>query len=198
MNTITKLAACAALTITSPLAFADGFVRPLVELVSPHLAGYSTKAGIGVVVGSQFGKQREHEISFECAGTQWNTAQVTSAGVAAVSERFVSYLVNYRYHFGSATAPVRFYVGPAVGLTNNNVSFAVARTSGVVADQDSLWCLTWSASAGLTWALSTRIDLDLGYRYLHVQPQNATLAGSAFNGETVQANVVYAGVGFRF
>jgi len=198
MNTITKLAACAAFILISTPTFADGFVRPLVEFISPHEEGYSTKAGAGVAVGTLFGPQRQHEISFECAGTRWNTAQVTSAGVAAVSERFVSCLLNYRYHFGPATAPVRFFAGPALGVTNNSIDLAWVRSSGVAAGRASPWSFTWSGSAGIGFKLTEKIELDAGYRFLHVQSYNTIIAGSAYLGRASEADVFYAGVGFRF
>jgi opacity protein-like surface antigen len=198
MNTITKTAACAAMLLLNLPVFAEGFVRPLVEFISPETDGYSTRAGVGAVVGSQFGKQEEHELSFEAAGTQWNTARVSSVGAVALQERFVTCLLNYRYHFGPATAPVRFYAGPSLGYTNNDVSGAVTGAHGVTAGRESIWNLTWSGSAGLTFKLSEKIELDVGYRFLHVQPRDTTLAGYAFKGEAVKAHVVYAGVGFRF
>jgi opacity protein-like surface antigen len=198
MNTITKLAACAAFTIISTSAFAEAFVLPLVEFISLNEEGYSTKAGAGAVVGTRLGTQREHEISFECGGTQWNTAQVAPSGVLAAHERFVLCLLNYRYHFGSATAPVRFYAGPALGLTNHSIDIAWARWSNVGAGQDSPWSFTWSGSAGIRFKLTEKIELDAGCRYLHVQSNNATLAGDTHTGKALEAHAFYAGAEFRF
>ena len=198
MKMLKITAACAALLLISQPAFAEAFVRPFLEVISPNRDGYSSKVGAGVAVGTNLGAEREQEVSLEFAGAQWNTSEVSTAGIAAVRQRFVTCLVNYRYHVGPASAPVRFYVGPAIGMTNNRTSLATVGPASIYAGDDSTWSFTWSGSAGLDIKLTERFHLDVGYRFLHVNATDTRIHNITYPGDVLEANIAYAGVSFRF
>ncbi len=72
--------------------------------------------------------------------------------------------------------PASFYVGSGVGFSATEID----GTSNVVNGKDDIIDFAWNVGAGFNYALTDRVDLSAGYRYVGIGDQEIEL----FNGNT--------------
>lgn len=203
MNSVSRvvLAALGAATLATASS-AEYFIRPLIAHVDPDQDGYSSATGFGLAGGRYFGPKLQHELSVDLTFTKWeDSANMGSMGSVSAEEAHMPVLVHYKYHFAlsDGPSPLRLYVGPGLGMTQTELDLRGTVTGlGTFADSDSNWNFTWAASVGIIFKLSPKVDLDFGYRYLHVKGSDYNLLGGTFEAEDGKASVFYGGVGFRF
>jgi len=199
MNTKIKVVALATLIITlGASAKAEGFLRPSILFVSPGMAGASDATGESLAFGTRFGAQAEHELSIEGNWVQWDEKTSYAGFAVSGSLKYAPYLANYRYYFGQKDSPVRLYFGPSVGIAITKVSVTATGPGVNVAAGGSTTSAAYGGTAGLVIRLAEKVDLDVGYRYLYVKGSNVSVAGVTAQLDDAKANVLYAGVSFRF
>jgi opacity protein-like surface antigen len=173
------------------------FIRPLVYWVHPTAEGYSDAGAAGLSFGAVSGAKKEHEISVEFAYTYWSSSQTAPGFSVSGKEHYLPILMNYRYLFGSEQSKVRFYVGPSIGFTRNWIEVKGRSNYATYSVTTGDWSFTVSGSAGVLIKLANKIDLDVGYRYLHSDGGKYTVAGYRFEGEAGKAHMFYGGLNFR-
>ncbi len=199
MNTTTKLVALATLfTALSGSANAEGFVRPSLLFVSPTMAGASTATGFGFAAGGRFGPRSEHEISLEGDWVKWDESASYAGYRVSGALKYTPILVNYRYYFGSAASPARFYLSPTSGFAGTTAEVSAIGPEVNLGIGDTTWSFAWGAGAGVAIRLAPKIDLDVGYRFLCVKGSDVTISGTTVTLDDARAHILYAGVSFRF
>lgn len=173
-------------------------IRPTAYYVKPTAGEYSGALAGGLLIGSEFGLQKEHEVSTEWAYTWWDSSASVPGISLSAREHYMPFLVNYRYHFGPQTQSFRVYAGPSVGFTYSkidvNARIGSVRTNLSTND----WTLTVSGTIGALIKLSQSVSLDLGYRYLHTEAGTYSIGGYSFEGNAATAHMAYTGLNFRF
>ena len=184
-------------------AMAEMFVRPSVMYVSFQNSGYSNKTGLSLAAGTTLGAGAEHELGLEIVLMDWALSQDLNAGGPFVfpttgSGHLVPYLANYRYRFGAKDAQLRYYLGPSLGLANYRGDLTQIR-SGVIANATvSQWSAVYGGTVGVTVKLTDMLELDVGYRYLHVASIDPGSGSNRIPMDATQVNLLHVGLGFRF
>ena len=183
-----------------PMAHAaESYLRPIISNVSPSTEGYSNAVAGGLSAGFYWGPRGQHEINYEWGYTYWDSKGVLSNMGYAIRETFMPHLINYRFNLRlSESNNYSWYLGPSLGFTNNKVTIEATSGSQRVSFSQADWSFTFGGTTGINLRLTDRIDLDLGYRYLSVKGAKYTVSGVTFESQNAHANIVYAGIGFRF
>ncbi len=193
---------CAVVALASPAA-AQWFVRPSVVYIDYQNSGFASKAGLSLAAGSIFGAESEHELGLEVAYLGWGLTQDRNAGGSAAdhtsgSGHFIPWLVNYRYHFGAQDAAARFYAGASLGLADNRGDLTQDRSGAVGRTSFSEWSTTFGAAVGVTFRIAGTMEFDLGYRYLHIGGSDPGSGSNRIPMDAAKANLLHAGLNFRF
>lgn len=199
--TMKCLASIAAALITSGTLLANSplmpVIRPTAYFVRPTANEYSGAMAGGLLVGSEFGEQKQHEVSSEWVYTWWDS-DTTRPGISIASrEHFMPFLLNYRFHIGHSSQSVRMYVGPSIGLTYSKIDVNARMGSLRSSMSTSDWTFTASASIGALIKIYASSSIDCGYRYLHTATGNYSLGGHSFQASSAAAHMTYAGFSFR-
>ncbi len=199
MNTTTKIITLAAvLTALAGTARAEGFIRPSLLFVSPTMSGASTATGFGLAAGGRFGPKAAHEVSLEGAWVSWDESASYAGYHVSGTLKYQPLLITYRYYFGTAESPARLYLSPTGGFARTTAEVNAIGSDVNLSVGDSTWSAAYGAGAGVAIRLAPRIDLDLGYRYLHVKGSSVTVSGATVTLDDANAHILYAGVSFRF
>lgn len=199
MNTKTTIVALATLlTALAGTARAEGFLRPSLLFVSPTMSGASTATGFGLAAGGRFGAKAEHELSLEGDWVKWDESATYAGFHVSGSLKYQPLLLNYRYYFGTTESPARFYLSPTAGFACTTAEVNAIGTDVNLAVSDSTWSAAYGAGVGVAIRLAPKVDLDLGYRFLHVKGSSVTISGTTVTLDDANAHILYAGVGFRF
>jgi opacity protein-like surface antigen len=122
------------------------------------------------------------------------TAGDVSAKISALSALFNAY-IDLGTWYG-----VTPYIGAGVGSAYMRVSdFTSAAAPPFTGGDHSQWNLAWAAMAGLGYAISPQLTIDIGYRYLGFG--NVKTGADAFGAMTfkdVSAHEVRAGLRWNF
>ena len=199
MNTKIRLVAIATLlTALAGSARAEGFIRPSLLFVSPTMSGASTATGFGIAAGGRFGPKAAHELSLEGAWVSWDESATYAGYHVSGTLRYQPLLVTYRYYFGAPESPARFYVSPTAGFACTTAEVNAIGSDVNLSVSDSTWSAAYGAGVGVAIRLAPKVDLDLGYRYLHVKGSSVTISGATVTLDDANAHILYAGVSFRF
>lgn len=198
---ITKLLAPAVLLCAFNLnAHAQWFVRSDITRLDISWEGYSNATGVSVTAGRTFGSRGQHELSLQLDYAKWKFNDTDGYVTVGGSDKYTPTLLNYRYHVWGTDQfkNVQFYMGPAVGFTYEKVDYNLTGSGVRLSGDDSDWLFTWSGSAGFLIPVTRQVEIDLGYRYLHFEGGEFTIAGSRISTGSAHAHVFYGGVGVKF
>lgn len=179
-------------------ASADTFIRPAAYYVSPTTDGYSSAGAGAVSIGFSRGENLQHEFSMEVAYVRWNSSTNVSGIAVSGSEHYMPYLANYRFLFGQKGDTLRAYIGPAIGVMNSRIDVSARSRFGSFSDSSSAWAFAAAGSAGVVLKLSDKVNLDIGYKYLHAEAASYTIAGVNLEAGAARAHMLGAGIGIRF
>lgn len=185
-------------TVAAQAAHAAGsyFVRPFVSYVGATDKAYSDAASSGAAIGTVVGPQQSEEFAFEASGFHYNLKGPD--GGSDGGETYVPMLLTYRHYFGPANAHTRFYIGAGAGVTDVITHVHASGYGYHIDATDTSFPFTAEGSVGVAVRLSDLLTLDVGYRYLHIDSRNVTVAGYTVGTGAFNANTAYAGVVFRF
>ncbi len=199
MNTKIKIVALATvLTALAGSAHAEGFIRPSLPFVSPTMSGASTATGFGLAAGGRFGPKAEHEFSLEGDWVKWDESASYAGYRVSGTLKYTPVLFNYRYYFGNPASPARFYVSPTAGFAATTAEVNAIGPEVNLSVGDTTWSAAWGAGAGVAIRLASKVDLDVGYRFLYVKGNDVTISGATVTLDDARAHILYAGVTFRF
>jgi opacity protein-like surface antigen len=179
-------------------ASAESFFRPLFSFDSPVNTGFGSTGGYGFVTGARLGAAQEHELSFEWHYNRWNVSASYDRFSVSGGETNMPFLLNYRHHFGTSADQIRFYAGPALGLTSTKLSLNATAPGSLVSVDNTAWAFTASGSLGVLIKLTDKTDLDLGYRYLWTKGRDFSVGPTSVSVDDRQTHMVYTGLNFRF
>ena len=189
---------CATFALVHPAA-AEWFVRPSALYVSYQNCGYGDNTGLSLAAGTTLGSLAQHELSVEVASLKWSISQY-NGWYTIGSGHFVTYLAHYRFRFGPNNSRLRFYLGPSLGLANFRGNLTQYRFGVVARDNLGRWPLAYGGTAGVTLKFSNVTELDVGYRYLYIARSDSSPNSVYLHIPTaaIKANLLHAGLGFRF
>lgn len=196
-------------TASGNLACADWFVRPTAGHITFQNSHYSGRMTGGIAGGVTLGPERTHELNLELDYASWHYQDV--GHVARLSGpdtlgdgKLQPIMLNYRFCFGPKSARWRFYLGPAIGLTNIRGDMT-QHFSGRLPASEHLkgWKTTISGVAGVQIAITARTSIDLGYRYIQISNFATALSGGHLVPNTIslgdlRAQIAAVGLAVRF
>lgn len=172
------------------------FVRPFASYIGATDKDYSDSAAIGAAIGTTLGAQQSEELAFEASGFHYTIS--SPYGGSMGWETYLPALFTYRHYFGPASATTRFYLGAGAGFTEVITHLHYSGYGYHVDNTETDFPFTAEGSVGLAVRLSELVTLDVGYRYLHIDSRNVSVAGYVAHTGAFDANTAYAGVAFRF
>ncbi len=211
LNTMHQLKRILALAAFCAVSFAglhaQAFVRPLVGLVEPRDSDASSGTYLGLVSGYYWrgaDSSVTKEVSVEFGRAKWDyDTTILSYGVHG-EESYVPVVLNLRAHVDipeELQIPgFRFYIGPSIGTSYAKYEVSIKDSGGstLFADDDSNWVFTYGASAGFVVPIYKAIDLDIGYRFIHLDGDDVEIAGQNMSISSSSVHVLYMGIGYRF
>lgn len=141
-------------------------------------AGFSSKGGVALAVGTTLGSNRAHEANFELIHVPWSfrlrEASLSPNGFLGRSGSgdLTPLLANYRYTINGPTARVGFYVGAGVGATRISGDLQRLLSGTTYSAQVKEWSATGAVTVGISGTITNSLRFDLGYRYLHIDGAN--------------------------
>lgn len=206
MTNLKKIICAAVLAILPCSVFADYFVRPEIDYVSPQdkdRSSSSATVGYGLSAGTQLGSAQEHEISLDLL--YWNENESRFQTVPSISSfawkhKMMPVLLGYRYYAGGSNSKVRLFLGALAGYTHANESFSANQSSPAIngSASASRWLPTLGGTAGLEIKASDRVSVQLGYRYLHIFEKNYQSTAFAVHPDAYNANLFTGAVSLKF
>jgi opacity protein-like surface antigen len=184
------------------LSRAEYFVRPIVANVDIRTAGYTNATSLGFCAGYFWDGEEpsmRNEISLEYGSATWKFDFYGQGYAIHASEQHQPIFMNFRVHGSGewAMKNLRFYLGPCLGWTYST-GRATATGSVIGSANISAWNFTYGGSAGFNYRISRLVDVDVGYRYLHIAGGAYTTDGITVTTESAGARILYAGIGFHF
>jgi opacity protein-like surface antigen len=126
---------------------------------------------LGIGVGYRFGDLRTDLTVSHRFGTDYKadaSDQLGNSGTASADGSVGTLMLNGYYDIPTGGA-LRPYIGAGLGLARNRVGAIDYTLNGGSLDREDSHTETnfaWALMAGVTYAATDRISLDLGYRYL--------------------------------
>jgi hypothetical protein len=180
-----SLALIASLTVGATFSYAGFYVRPEVSWNKakvtfsapgePSESWSGDKLGFGAAGGFTFGGEGQHDLNVSVGQGKFTDASVVTDGVfvetTTLTSKITPLLFNYRYTFGKASQPVRFYIGPSIGwlrLEGEGVYRVSAGNLVLGTDSfsDTETGFAHGGRLGVAWKLTEQLALDFGYAHL--------------------------------
>lgn len=165
---------------------------------SSYSAGVRTNPGyiLGGAIGAHLNDNLRAEL--ELSHSNWSVSALSSSGSGfrpAVGELSATYLLgNLWYDFKSDSAFTP-YIGGGLGLGLPNQDFTA--NSGVKSDTPLEFA--FQLGVGAKYALSDKIDLDIGYRFKDIPNFTQNFPGfTNITGESFASHNVQVGLTFNF
>jgi|GEM_PF-5130813 opacity protein-like surface antigen len=195
---LTGLTVLALTILPSSHASARGFIRPTIAYVIPEADGYDNAGYLGFAAGFVAGPGHQHEISAEIGATGWEFDEREGSVRVEGQETYVPMLVSYRCYAQPEGSKVRFFIGPSVGFTHVQYEVKASGQNLFSKDETSEFRFTLAGNVGVDFRLSTKLSLNVGYRYLYIDGGNAELFGADIEVDESKAQVIFAGLNIRF
>ena len=182
---------------------AEYFIRPIVSRVDPHVIADSRATGLGFCAGIYWRNDQdnlEKEISVEFDRAKWSASVSDGFNLYNESETMMPIVLNLRVNVcpDSDLKRLRFYIGPCFGVARSTAKVHVTGEGEDLYSSDSDWDLAWGASVGFLIRVTSKVDIDIGYRRLGASNTKFQLMDESIASGTNTLDGLYLGVGMRF
>lgn len=147
-----------------------------------------------------YGARAELELGYLTNGIDTHTVAGLGGfgGGAAFGDTSALYgLANGYIDFDNWGGPITPYVSAGIGLASVDFDGHGVTPTGVVMN-DSAVGFAWQIGAGVSYELSDRVDLELGYRFFNVENAGLTSVGGVNSDVDLRSHQVNAGLRYRF
>jgi len=99
----------------------------------------------------------------------------------------------------AALGPFKPYVGFGLGVARVNIEQDIVREGVKVEVNQPRWSFAYQARVGVGYELTSRLDLSLGYRYVHIEGAQYSRNGvDVGNLGALNNHSIELGVAFKF
>jgi opacity protein-like surface antigen len=120
-----------------------------------------------------------------------------TGGAHSVKPAALYGLANGYIDFDNWGGPIKPYVSAGIGIASVDFDGHGVAGPGVVMN-DSAAGFAWQIGTGISYKLTDRVDLELGYRFFNVENAGLTSVGGVSSDVDLRSHQVNAGLRYRF